>query len=161
MEKEKHNNQKSQTTNQSKPKNSYTEKLRKASRKPGDNKFSKKEGGGGAGARKGDGGGGGGGNMKDRGRGKGGEASKKSSGHNVGHGQFPDYLPPPEVIKGLKNQTLIEGVLRINPKNYEDAFISSPEVKDQDIYIKVINIIFLVYFQIQLICFIAGNYQQK
>ena len=160
MEKEKHNNQKSQTTNQSKPKNSYTEKLRKASRKPGDNKFSKKEGGGGgAGARKGDGGGGG--NMKDRGRGKGGEVSKKSSGHNVGHGQFPDYLPPPEVIKGLKNQTLIEGVLRINPKNYEDAFISSPEVKDQDIYIKVTNIIFLVYFQIQLIWFIAGNYQQK
>ena len=50
---------------------------------------------------------------------------------------FADYLPPAEVIKGLRDKTLIEGVLRIDPRSYEDAFISSPEARDQDIYIKV------------------------
>ena len=51
---------------------------------------------------------------------------------------FPEYLPPAQVLQGLSSDppTLIEGILRINPKNYEDAFISSPEVGDQDIYIK-------------------------
>ena len=138
-DKRKNNNQRNQNS-QSKPKNSYTEKLRKASRKPGENKFARNEEGGGrgggGGARKGDGGGGG--HTKDRGRGTGGEggSSKKPCGHYIDHGQFPDYFPPPEVIKGLKNQTLIEGVLRINPKNYEDAFISSPEVKLELRYLK-------------------------
>ena len=61
----------------------------------------------------------------------------KYQGKTLGHGNFPDYMPPQEVLLGLKNKTLIEGVLRINPKSYEDSFISSPEAKDQDIYIKV------------------------
>ena len=53
-------------------------------------------------------------------------------------GRFPEYLHQAEILKGLKSNppTLLEGTLRINPKNYEDAFIGSPEARDQDIYIK-------------------------
>ena len=53
-------------------------------------------------------------------------------------GSFPEYMHPVEVLKGLSSEppTLLEGTLRINPKNYEDAFISSAEARDQDIYIK-------------------------
>ena len=67
----------------------------------------------------------------------GGGGGGPGAGHKVGHGNFPDYLPPAEVIQGLRDKTLIEGVLRINPRSYEDAFIRSPEARDQDIYIKV------------------------
>ena len=114
-------------------KNNYSEKLRKASRLPKGSGPDMKDKGGGGGTREGGGGGGGtreGGGYVRKGGGGGG-------GYKVGHGSFPDYLPPAEVIKGLRDKTLLEGVLRINPKSYEDAFISSPEARDQDIYIKV------------------------
>ena len=113
-------------------KNNYSEKLRKASRLPkGSGPDMKDKGGGG--------GGGSGGTREGGGyvRKGGGGGGGPGAGHKVGHGSFPDYLPPAEVIKGLRDKTLIEGVLRINPKSYEDAFISSPEARDQDIYIKV------------------------
>ena len=57
---------------------------------------------------------------------------------NANAGHFPEFLHPNEVLRGLSSDppTLTEGILRINPKNYEDAFISSPEAGDQDIYIK-------------------------
>ena len=53
-------------------------------------------------------------------------------------GCFPEFMHPVEVMKGLNSKppTLLQGTLRINPKNYEDAFIASPETRDQDIYIK-------------------------
>ena len=110
-------------------KNSYSEKLRKASRLPKGSAPNMKDKGGGAGGGTREGGG-----FVRKGGGGGGGSG---AGHKVGHGNFPDYLPPAEVIQGLRDKTLIEGVLRINPKSYEDAFISSPEARDQDIYIKV------------------------
>jgi len=65
-----------------------------------------------------------------------GKQRNQNNGNKIGHGSFPEYMQPLEVLKGLKEESLIEGTLRINPKNYEDAFISSPAAKDQDIYIK-------------------------
>eukprot|EP00092_Neocalanus_flemingeri_P038908 GFUD01042357.1.p1 GENE.GFUD01042357.1~~GFUD01042357.1.p1 ORF type:complete len:1022 (-),score=322.61 GFUD01042357.1:47-3049(-) len=50
--------------------------------------------------------------------------------------QFSPYLSPPEVARGLSTGVLVEGVLRINQKSYEDAFICSPDTGQQDIYIK-------------------------
>ncbi|XP_068197004.1 DIS3-like exonuclease 2 [Antennarius striatus] len=39
---------------------------------------------------------------------------------------FESYMSPEEVSNGLKRGELIQGQLRINPKNYHDAYISSP-----------------------------------
>ena len=39
------------------------------------------------------------------------------------------------VEKGLKDGLLIEGTLRINPKNYEDAFVTNEMKNEPDIYI--------------------------
>ena len=118
-----------------KPKNNYTEKLKRAS------KPSSKFKGQSSNTKVQDGGGGGEKGKAEWGSGPsrhgryGGQAQRQ----RPGQGQFPEYLPPPEVLTGLRNNTLIEGVLRINPKSYEDAFISSPDPKEQDIYIKVCN----------------------
>lgn len=117
-----------------KPKNCYTEKLKRAS-KPSP-KFkgqspapNTKDKGGGTGETSKNGG-------KSSFHGRNGNQNQKQRQGNL-PGQFPEYLPPQQVISGLKNMTLIEGVLRINAKSYEDAFISSPDPKEQDIYIKV------------------------
>ncbi|XP_067140544.1 probable exosome complex exonuclease RRP44 isoform X2 [Centruroides vittatus] len=48
--------------------------------------------------------------------------------------KFDAYMPLCEVQQGLKKGELIEGVLRINPRNYEDAYISAPDGQ-MDIYI--------------------------
>ena len=117
-----------------KPKNCYTEKLKRAS-KPSP-KFkgqspnpNTKDKGGGTGETSKNG-------ERSSFHGRNGNQNHKQRQGNL-QGQFPEYLPPPQVITGLKNKTLIEGVLRINAKSYEDAFISSPDPKEQDIYIKV------------------------
>ncbi|KAK2143736.1 hypothetical protein NP493_4429g00004, partial [Ridgeia piscesae] len=47
---------------------------------------------------------------------------------------FDDYWSKEEVQRGLKQGTLIEGTLRINPKNYEDAYLPHPDMKS-DVYI--------------------------
>ena len=124
-----------------KQKNCYSEKLRKAKRNESNDSTSPR---------------------KTESEGK--SPSKKSpkkggGGGNFGHGSFPEYLAPVEVLRGLQNKTLIEGVLRINPKSYEDAFISSPEARDQDIYIKVNNDKVGVHSLINTI--IKGYCQQK
>jgi len=116
-----------QNTSKIKQKNSYSEKLKKAKMKHAksgnsasmvnDDKVSNTTVG----------------TPPSTGRGK---QRNQNNGKKIGHGSFPEYLPPLEVLRGLKDQSLIEGTLRINPKNYEDAFISSPAAKDQDIYIK-------------------------
>jgi len=54
--------------------------------------------------------------------------------------QFPAYLSPPEVARGLSTGVLVEGVLRINQKSYEDAFICSPDTGQQDIYLKGVQV---------------------
>jgi len=50
--------------------------------------------------------------------------------------QFAPYWSPAEVARGLSTGALVEGVLRINQKSYEDAFICSPDTGQQDIYIR-------------------------
>uniref|UniRef100_T1IJ75 DIS3-like exonuclease 2 n=1 Tax=Strigamia maritima TaxID=126957 RepID=T1IJ75_STRMM len=47
---------------------------------------------------------------------------------------FEPFISLEEVQRGLKKGELIEGILRINPKNYEDAYISAPDGQ-MDIYI--------------------------
>ena len=130
MEEKKHHNPNDKA--KQKPKNSYTEKLKRAS-KPSP-KF--KDKGGGEKSKDGE-------SSKSSYHGRHGGGAERNQrqqrqGSSQGQGQFPEYLPPPQVIAGLNNKTLIEGVLRINAKSYEDAFISSPDPKEQDIYIKVI-----------------------
>ena len=48
---------------------------------------------------------------------------------------FPPYYIKEMVEKGLKDGLLIEGTLRINPKNYEDAFVTNDMKNEPDIYI--------------------------
>ncbi|XP_076370969.1 dis3 like 3'-5' exoribonuclease 2 [Tachypleus tridentatus] len=48
--------------------------------------------------------------------------------------KFEEYLSKSEVQEGLKKGVLIEGMIRINPRNYNDAFISSLD-GHMDIYI--------------------------
>ena len=126
--KEKHN------ISKSKQKNSYSEKLKKAKMKHTkasnsavNDKISSSTIG-----------------TPSNGRGK---QRNQNNGNKIGHGSFPEYMPPLEVLKGLKEESLIEGTLRINPKNYEDAFISSPAAKDQDIYIKVFKTTYIHVFR--------------
>ncbi|KAI2798244.1 DIS3-like exonuclease 2 [Blomia tropicalis] len=40
---------------------------------------------------------------------------------------YDEYMPLCEMQKGLEKGDIIEGILRINPKNYNDAYISAPE----------------------------------
>ncbi|XP_013013049.1 DIS3-like exonuclease 2 isoform X2 [Cavia porcellus] len=47
---------------------------------------------------------------------------------------FETYMSKEDVSKGLKRGTLIQGVLRINPKKFHEAFIPSPD-GDRDIFI--------------------------
>ncbi|XP_067898392.1 DIS3-like exonuclease 2 [Heterodontus francisci] len=47
---------------------------------------------------------------------------------------FETYLPSSDVSTGLKRGELIQGPLRINPKNYQEAFIPSPD-GNRDIFI--------------------------
>ena len=135
---EEKNNHNPNDKGKQKPRNSYTEKLKRAS-KPSP-KFkgqapSTQDKGGGEKRKDGENS-----NSSYQGRHGGGREQnqrQQRQGSFQGQGQFPEYLPPPQVIAGLKSKTLIEGVLRINAKSYEDAFISSPDPKEQDIYIKV------------------------
>ncbi|XP_054159882.1 DIS3-like exonuclease 2 [Oppia nitens] len=47
---------------------------------------------------------------------------------------FAEYMPLCELQKGLQKGEIVEGVLRINPRNYTDAYISAPE-GGLDIYV--------------------------
>ncbi|KAL3189276.1 hypothetical protein MRX96_002945 [Rhipicephalus microplus] len=48
--------------------------------------------------------------------------------------KYEAYMPLCEVQQALKKGEVVEGVLRINPRNYEDSFISAPD-SQMDIYI--------------------------
>ncbi|RWS08811.1 DIS3-like exonuclease 2 [Dinothrombium tinctorium] len=48
--------------------------------------------------------------------------------------KFDSYMPLCELQKALKKGEVIEGILRINPRNYEDSYISAPD-GEMDIYI--------------------------
>lgn len=48
---------------------------------------------------------------------------------------FDTYLPTSLVMAGLAANALIKGVIRINQRNYKEAYVNSPD-KDQDIMIE-------------------------
>ncbi|XP_064460554.1 DIS3-like exonuclease 2 [Ornithodoros turicata] len=48
--------------------------------------------------------------------------------------KYDAYMPLCEVQHALKKGEVLEGVLRINPRNYEDSFISAPD-SQMDIYV--------------------------
>lgn len=47
--------------------------------------------------------------------------------------KFELYMPTDQVILGLQNNTLIEGVIRINPKQFQHAYVSSTDRQEQDV----------------------------
>lgn len=49
--------------------------------------------------------------------------------------KFDCYLSIQEVDSGLKDNTLVEGVLRINPKQFQHSYVSSTDRSEQDILI--------------------------
>lgn len=61
--------------------------------------------------------------------------NKNKNDENNPEFKFESYLSQEEVEVGLKNNTLIEGVLRINPKQFQHAYISSSDRAEQDIHI--------------------------
>lgn len=52
-------------------------------------------------------------------------ANSSRAGSDMGR-QFADHWNVHQVQQGLQKGQLVEGVLRINPKNYKDAYISAP-----------------------------------
>lgn len=53
--------------------------------------------------------------------------------------RFGLYMPLSEVEMGLKSKQLIEGVVRINPKQFTHAYVSSKDRDEQDILIEGIK----------------------
>ncbi|KAG8515598.1 DIS3-like exonuclease 2, partial [Galemys pyrenaicus] len=60
--------------------------------------------------------------------------SKSKSTRGKKKSIFETYMSKEDVSEGLKRGTLIQGVLRINPKKFHEAFIPSPD-GDRDIFI--------------------------
>ncbi|XP_028170176.1 DIS3-like exonuclease 2 [Ostrinia furnacalis] len=60
---------------------------------------------------------------------------KQKSEENIEDRKFEPYISAEEVEEGLKNNTLIEGVLRINPKQFQHSYLSSNDRSEQDILI--------------------------
>lgn len=60
--------------------------------------------------------------------------SKNKSTRGKKKSVFETYLSKEDVSEGLKRGTLIQGILRINPKKFHEAFIPSPD-GDRDIFI--------------------------
>lgn len=58
---------------------------------------------------------------------KGGSKGQRTPKKEVAKG-FETYMMLDQVQQGLKKGELIEGVLRINPKNFQDAYISVPVI---------------------------------
>lgn len=56
-----------------------------------------------------------------------------------GHKDFPPYYLPEMVEKGLRAGILVQGTLRINSKRYEDAYVTDPSPKNNDILISGIR----------------------
>lgn len=53
--------------------------------------------------------------------------------------KFESYMPIKEVELGLKNNILLEGVLRINPKQFQHAYVSSTDRSEQDVLIESVK----------------------
>ncbi|KAH9392613.1 DIS3-like exonuclease 2 [Tyrophagus putrescentiae] len=52
---------------------------------------------------------------------------RKQSNASNAASRYEEYLPLCEMQKGLEKGEIVEGILRINPKNYNDAYISAPD----------------------------------
>lgn len=59
----------------------------------------------------------------------------KNNEENTEDRKFEPYILLEEVEAGLKDNTLIEGVLRINPKQFQHSYVSSTDRSEQDILI--------------------------
>ena len=59
-----------------------------------------------------------------------------NNGNPQNRNAFPPYLHPDEVQLRLERGQLIEGNIRINQRNYQDAFVSSPGGIMADILVK-------------------------
>ncbi|XP_034831220.1 DIS3-like exonuclease 2 isoform X1 [Maniola hyperantus] len=64
---------------------------------------------------------------------------KKSRRHRNneqdGEKSFDPYISAEEVETGLKNNLLLEGILRINPKQFQHSYVSSMDKSEQDVLI--------------------------
>ncbi|XP_068618239.1 DIS3-like exonuclease 2 [Battus philenor] len=60
---------------------------------------------------------------------------KRSKKKDLEEKSFEPYLKAEEVDTGLKDNTLVEGILRINPKQFQHAYVSSSDRSLQDILI--------------------------
>ncbi|XP_044759971.1 DIS3-like exonuclease 2 [Coccinella septempunctata] len=49
---------------------------------------------------------------------------------------YPEFMQLEEVNEGLKNGSLVKGMIRINPRNYREAYVSSITRGDTDYFIK-------------------------
>ncbi|XP_032520425.2 DIS3-like exonuclease 2 [Danaus plexippus] len=61
---------------------------------------------------------------------------KQKKDQNGADKVFDAYLCKEEVMEGLKNNSLIEGVLKINPKQFQNSYVSSMDRNEQDILIE-------------------------
>jgi hypothetical protein len=52
--------------------------------------------------------------------------SSHSSAATEEYNTFDNYLTESEVMAGLEANALIKGVIRINQRNYKEAYINSP-----------------------------------
>lgn len=62
-------------------------------------------------------------------------SSKKKKQSENDEKKFDWYMSVEEVNSGLQNNTLIEGVLRINPKQFQHSYVSSMDRSEQDVLI--------------------------
>lgn len=53
--------------------------------------------------------------------------------------KFESYMPIEEVELGLKNNMLLEGVIRINPKQFQHSYVSSTDRSEQDVLIESVK----------------------
>lgn len=61
--------------------------------------------------------------------------NKKKKKGPIDEKKFHKYMPEEEMVEGLKNNTLIEGIIRINPKQFQHAYISNDDRDEQDVFI--------------------------
>lgn len=61
--------------------------------------------------------------------------SRRKKQSNNDEKQFDSYMSEEDVNLGLQTNTLIEGVLRINPKQFQHSYVSSTDRSEQDVLI--------------------------
>ncbi|XP_041987302.1 DIS3-like exonuclease 2 [Aricia agestis] len=67
------------------------------------------------------------------------QKNRKRNNREAKEQGFDPYMSIEEVEKGLKSNTLIEGVLRINPRHFTHAYVASSDRGEQDVLIEGIK----------------------